>query len=81
MDEEQIEFATRMLNIPAVWICTDKNGKPHYIGKKNEPAYVDTSEGSTGDGPEGERIITVTVSGYTSRPMICTGAIDVTPAA
>lgn len=81
MDEQQIEFATRMLNIPAVWICTDKNNKPHYIGKKAEPAHVETSEGSTGDGPEGERIITVTVSGYTARPMICTGAIDVTPAA
>lgn len=80
MDAEQLEFATRMLNIPSVWICTDKNNKPHIIGRKAEAAYVDTSEGSTGDGPEGERIITVTVSAYTSRPMICTGAIDITPA-
>lgn len=79
MDEEQIEFATRMLNIPSVYLCPDKNNKVHVIGRKAEPAYVETSEGTTGDGPEGERIITVTVSAYSARPMIYEGAIDTTP--
>ena len=79
MDAAQLEFATRMLNIPSAWLCTDKNGKVHAIGRKDDAAYVETSEGSTGDGPEGERIITVTVSAYTSRPMIYEGAIDTTP--
>lgn len=79
MDEEQLEFATRMLNIPGAFLCTDKNNKVHAIGRKNEAAYVETSEGTTGDGPEGERTITVTVSAYTSRPMIYEGAIDTTP--
>ncbi len=80
MNEQQLEFATRMLNIPGVFLCTDKVGKVHVVGRKDDPAYVETAEGSTGDGPESERIITVTVTGYTNRPMIYTGAIDVTPA-
>lgn len=80
VNEQQLEFATRMLNIPGQWLCTDKVGKVHVIGRKNDPAYVETAEGTTGDGPETERIITVTVSGYTARPMILTAAIDTTPA-
>ncbi len=79
LDAAQLEFATRMLNIPSAWLCTDKKGKVHPIGRKDEAAFVETSEGTTGEGPEGERIITVTVSAYTSRPMIYEGAIDITP--
>lgn len=79
LDAAQLEFATRMLNIPSVWLCTDKNSKVHVIGRKDEAAYVETSEGATGDGPEGERVITVTVTGYSSRPMLYEGAIDTTP--
>lgn len=79
INEQQLEFITRLLNIPTVHLCTDKVGKVHVIGRKDDPAYVETVEGTTGDGPESERIITVTVSGYTSRPMIYTGAIDTTP--
>jgi len=80
INEQQLEFATRMLNIPGVFLATDKVGKVHVIGRKDDPAYVETVEGTTGDGPESERIITVTVSANTSRPMIYTGTIDVTPA-
>jgi hypothetical protein len=79
LDPAQLEFATRMLNIPSAWLVTDKNGKIHVVGRKNEAAFVDTSTGGTGDGPEGERGLTVTVMAYTSRPMIYEGAIDVTP--
>lgn len=79
MNEQQLEFATKSLNIPSAWLCTDKVGKVHVIGRKDDPAYIETVEGSTGDGPESERIITVTVSAYTSRPMIYVGAIDTTP--
>lgn len=80
LNEQQLEFVTRSLNIPGQWLCTDKVGKVHVIGRKDDPAYVETAEGTTGDGPESERIITVTVTGYTSRPMILTAAIDTTPA-
>lgn len=79
LNEQQLEFATRILNIPGVWLCTDKVGKVHTIGRKNDPAYVETMEGTTGDGPETERILTVSVSGYTSRPMFYEGAINITP--
>jgi len=79
LDAEQIEFATRMLNIPSVWLCTDKAGVVHVIGRKDEAAFVETSEGGTGEGPEGERIITVTVSAYTARPLVYEGPIDTTP--
>lgn len=79
MNEQQLEFITRLLNIPSLFLCTDKVGKVHQIGRKDDPAYVETVEGSTGDGPESERIITVTVSAYTARPMIVTTTIDVTP--
>jgi hypothetical protein len=79
INAQQLEFVTRMLNIPGLFLCTDKVGKVHVIGRKDDPAYVETVEGTTGDGPESERIITVTVSGNTARPMIYEGAIDVTP--
>lgn len=79
LNSQQLEFATRMLNIPSVWLCTDKNSVVHVIGRKDEAAFVDTSEATTGEGPEGERIITVTVSGYTSRPLVYEGTIDTTP--
>ncbi len=78
VNAQQLEFVTRLLNIPGVFLCTDKVGKVHVIGRKDDPAYVETAEGSTGDGPESERIITVTVSGYTSRPMLYEGTIDLT---
>ncbi len=77
-DAEQIEFVTRLLNIPAAFLCTDKNSVVHVIGRKDEAAFVETVEGGTGEGPEGERSITVTVSGYTARPLVYEGAIDVT---
>ncbi len=75
----ELELVTRMLNIPAAFLCTDKNNVVHVIGHKDEPAHVDTAEGTTGEGPEGERSITVTVTAYTSRPMIYGGTIDTTP--
>lgn len=79
LNAAQLEFATRILNVPSVWLCTDKDNKVHVIGRKDEAAYVETTEGGTGDGPEGERIITVTVSAYSARPMLYEGTIDVTP--
>jgi hypothetical protein len=79
LNAQQLEFVTRQLNIPGVFLCTDKAGVVHVIGRKDDPAYVETVEGGTGDGPESERILTVTVSGYTSRPMVYTGEIDTTP--
>jgi hypothetical protein len=79
VDAAQLEFATRMLNIPSAWLCPDKKNVVHVIGRKNEAAFVETSTGGTGEGPEGERVITVTVSAFTSRPMIYEGAIDITP--
>lgn len=77
VDAAQLEFTTRMLNIPAVWLCTDKNNKVHVIGRKAEAAFVDTSEGGSGEGPEGERVVNVVVSAYTSRPMLYEAAIDI----
>jgi hypothetical protein len=79
VNAQQLEFVTRMLNIPGVFLVTDKVGVVHVIGRKDDPAYVETVEGGTGDGPESERILTVTVSGYTSRPMVYSGTIDITP--
>lgn len=79
VDAEQLEFATRMLNIPGVFLCTDKKNLVHVIGRKAEAAFVDTAVGGTGEGPEGERVITFTVSAYTSRPMLYAAAIDITP--
>jgi hypothetical protein len=79
VNAQQLEFVTRMLNIPSVFLVTDKVGVVHTIGRKDDPAYIETVEGGTGNGPEAERIITVTVSGYTSRPMVYQGIIDVTP--
>jgi hypothetical protein len=77
IDAAQLEFTTRMLNIPGVFLCTDKNSKVHAIGRKNEAAFVESSEGGSGEGPEGERVINVVVSAYTSRPMIYEAAIDI----
>lgn len=79
VDAPQLEFVTRLLNIPGAFLCPDKNNKVHVIGRKNEAAYVETSEGGTGEGPESDRVINVTVSAYTNRPMLYEGAIDVTP--
>lgn len=79
LNAEQLEWATRILNIPGVWLCTDKMSVVHVIGRKDDPAFVETIEGSTGDGPESERILTVTVSGYSARPIVYSGAIDITP--
>lgn len=80
VNAEQVELFTRLRNIPSVFLCTDKEGNVRVIGRKDDPAYVETAVGTTGAGPEEERIITFTVTGYTSRPMIYTGAINTTPA-
>ena len=79
VDAAQLEFATRMLNIPGAFLCPDKNDKVHAIGRKDEAAFVETAEGGTGEGPESDRVINVTVSAYSSRPIIYEGAIDITP--
>lgn len=79
VNEEQLEFATRLLNIPCVFLIEDRNGKVHVIGRKDDPAYVESATGSTGASPTDERMIDVTVSASTARPMIYTGAIDTTP--
>jgi len=79
LNAEQLEFATRMLNIPAAFLVTDKVGVVHVIGHKDEAAFVTTVEGGTGDGPEGDRTLVVTVEAYTARPMVYLGTIDTTP--
>lgn len=79
VDAAQLEFVTRILNVPSAWLCPDKKGIVHVIGRKAEAAFVETAEGGTGEGPESERIVTVTVSAYSSRPMVYEGAIDITP--
>lgn len=79
VDPAQLEFATRQLNIPSVYLCPDKNNKIHVIGRKTEAAFVETSEGGSGEGPESDRVINVTVSAFTSRPMVYEGAIDIIP--
>lgn len=79
VDAEQLEFVTRSLNIPGAWLCTDKNSVVHVIGRKDDAAFVETAEGGSGEGPEGERTITVTVTGYTARPLVYEGTIDTTP--
>lgn len=78
LDAAQLEFATRLLNIPGAFLVPDKKGVIHVVGRKNEAAYVETADGGTGEGPEGERGTNFVVSAYTSRPMIYEGAIDIT---
>ncbi len=79
VDPAQLEFGTRLLNIPAAFLVPDKKGVIHVVGRKNEAAYVSAADGGTGEGPEGERVINFTVEAYTSRPMVYEGAIDITP--
>jgi hypothetical protein len=79
VNAEQLEFCTRMLNIPSAFLIPDKNSVIHTVGHKDEAAYVDTATGGTGEGPEGSRTIQVTVVAYTARPMVYGGTIDTTP--
>lgn len=79
VDAAQLEFLKNLVNIPGVWLCTDKNGVVHVIGSKDDPAYVETAEGTTGVAATDERIITITVRAISASPTVYTGTINTTP--
>lgn len=79
VDAAQLEHIKNLINIPGVWLCTDKNNVVHVLGSKDDPAYVESVEGGTGAAATDERIITVTVRAISARPTIYTGTINTTP--
>jgi hypothetical protein len=78
-DAPQLEFANNLLNTPSVFIVPDANDVLHVVGRKDSPATVDSGSGGTGEGPEGERIMLLTVTAYTKKPMIYDAVVDITP--
>ena len=81
VDAAQLEYVKNILNIPGVWLAPDKNDVIHVLGSKDDPAYVEAVEGTTGTAGTDERIITITVRVLTKSPTVwdSTAVIDVTP--
>lgn len=79
VDAAQLEHIKNLANIPGVWLCPDKNSTVHVLGSKDDPAYVEVAEGTTGAAAADERGITVTIRAVSARPTIYTGTINTTP--
>lgn len=80
LDAAQLEFVSDLKNVPSVFVVEDKKGVKHVIGRSDDPAFVDTGEGSTGKAATDARGFTITVKGVTDKPMVYEGpALDVTP--
>lgn len=78
-DKVQLEWLRDQLNIPGVWLITDKNGTVHVLGSKEDPAYLEEAEMNTGTAATDERGTLYTIRSITSDPAIYTGTINLTP--
>ncbi len=79
VDAAQLEHIKDLINIPGVWLCIDKNNVTHVLGSKDDPAYVESVEGTTGAAAGDERIITITIRAISARPTVYTGTVNTTP--
>lgn len=81
VDAAQLEYIKKIINVPAVWLGPDKNDVIHVLGSKDDPAYVEVVDGTTGTAGTDERIITVTVRALSKSLTVWepATAIDTTP--
>lgn len=75
----QLEWFRDQLNIPGVWIFTDKSGIQHILGSKEDPAYIQEAEAGTGEAATDDRGTLYTVRWITASPQVYTGTINLVP--
>jgi hypothetical protein len=78
-DAVQLEWLRDQLNIPQVCLIPDKNGVVHCLGSKDEPAYLQEGDGTTGEAATDERGTLYTIRWVTASPQVYTGTINLTP--
>lgn len=78
-DKKELEWMRDQSNIPGVWLIPDKNGTVHVLGTKDDPAYLQEADQSTGTAATDERGTTYVIRHVTSEPAIYEGTINVTP--
>lgn len=79
LNAAQLEHITMLKNVPCVFLVPDKSGVVHVIGTFDDPAYLESADGSTGAAAEDERNIAVVIRAVTSKPTVYTGTINLTP--
>jgi len=79
----QKELIRNLANMPVVAIVPDRNGEYHVIGTKDDPAYMEVSEGGTGTAIGDRRQVSITLlaKGATPPPTYDAVAnpLDLTP--
>lgn len=78
-DSVHLEWLRYSLNIPSVYLITDKNGVVHVLGSKDDPAYLQEAEQSTGTAATDERGTLYTIRFVTANPALYEGLINTTP--
>lgn len=80
LDAAQLEWFHNIKNVPSIFIVEDKKGVKHVIGRMDDPAFLESAEGSTGKAATDSRGISFVVTAVTDKPMVYEGpALDITP--
>ena len=79
VDAAQLEWVKQMANVPAVWLCPDKNGIIHVIGTKSDPAYIQDADADSGAAASDSRGISFVIRAISASPTVYTGTINTTP--
>lgn len=66
--KRNIGFIRQYMNVPLVFIVTEKTGRKRLIGSKLNPVYMEEGSGTTGKGPEDDNGWQISVSTTSSSP-------------